>query len=56
MYEMKGSVLNPVNCFEIYIPKLHPENPFLFQKPKRKLSVQESVWFTKEVIGKNTIC
>ena len=43
MYEMKSNVLDPVYCYEFYVSKLHPGNPFLFQKPKRIFSVHDNL-------------
>lgn len=42
MYEMKQDILDPVKAFEFYILKLHPENPHLFQKPKKNQSINQS--------------
>jgi len=55
MYKVENSVLDPVSTYERYVSKLHPENLYLFQKPKKNFIFEENVWYTKEVLGKNTI-
>lgn len=54
MYENKDTPLDPVAAVELYISKLHPESPVLFQKP-RKVFDKENIWYTREVLGKNTL-
>ena len=54
MYEVWSVPLDPVMAFEFYVKKLHPENPHLFSKAKKHYS-KEEFWYTKEVIGKNTL-
>ena len=55
MYELSGSRLCPVQAYEMYISKLHPDNQALFAKPKNNFSLDSSIWYTREVLGKNTI-
>ena len=55
MYEVEGSRMCPVQAFELYSSKLHPENLFLFQKAKKNFSLDSLTWYTKEILGKNTI-
>ena len=54
MYEVSLNPQDPVTAFEFYKEKLHPENPYLFTKAKKHYS-KEEFWYTKEVIGKNTL-
>ena len=54
MYEISSNPMDPVAAFEFYLEKLHPENPNLFAKAK-KTFMKDEVWYTKEVIGKNTL-
>ena len=55
MYEVSGSRLCPVQAYEVYRSKLHPDNPCLFAKAKKNFTLDSSIWYTKEVLWKNTI-
>ena len=56
MYETGDvTTMNPVGAYELLLRKLNPENPFLFQKPVKNFVYDNVTWYTKEVIGKNTI-
>ena len=54
MYEVE-SALNPVRAYELLLKKLNPQNQNLFQKPMKNFVYDDPVWFTKEVLGKNTL-
>ena len=54
MYQSEG-FLDPVRAFEIYVGKLHPENPNLLAKVRKSFAKDDSYCYTKEVIGKNTL-
>ena len=54
MYENIDSPLDPVRAFEFYVSKLYPENTNLFAKSRKHYSKGE-IWYTREVIGKNTL-
>ena len=54
MYEVASNSMDPVKAFEFYLSKLHPEIKNLFSKSKKIFS-RDDIWFTKEVIGKNTL-
>ena len=56
MYEVVSNSMDPVNeSIQIFsLSKLHPENKNLFSKSKKMFS-RDDIWFTKEVIGKNTL-
>ena len=54
MYENIDSPLDPVRAFEFYVSKLHPENTNLFAKSRKHYSKGE-IWYTRDVIGKNTL-
>ena len=54
MYKVVSNSMDPVKALEFYLSKLHPENKNLFSKSK-KIFTRDDIWFTKEVIGKNTL-
>ena len=54
MYEVVSNSMDAVKAFEFYLSKLHPEIKNLFSKSKKIFS-RDDIWFTKEVIGKNTL-
>ena len=55
MYEVgEVATLNPVGA-ELLLKKLNSENPYLFQKPIKNFVYDSDTWYTKEVLGKNTI-
>ena len=51
MYEKRGPNC-PVASFELYLSHLNPLNEFLFQRPKRNVSISENVWYDNMVIGR----
>ena len=55
MYQLDDSVLDPLLAYEKYLSKLNPENGSLFQKPKKNFIFEQDIWYTKEVLGKNTL-
>lgn len=55
MYEVNNDKLDPVALFEFYLSKLNPDNCALFQKSKKNYSINDDVWYSKEVVGKNTL-
>ena len=55
MYKLDDSVLDPLLAYEKYVSKLYPENSSLFQKPKKNYIFEQDIWYTKEVLGKNTL-
>ena len=54
MYEKPGPNC-PVASFELYLSHLNPLNGFLFQRPKRNVSISENVWYDNMVIGERTL-
>ena len=54
MYEKPGPNC-PVASFELYLSQLNPLNKFLFQRPKRNVSISENVWYDNMVIGEHTL-
>ena len=54
MYEKPGPNC-PVASFELYLSHLNPLNEFLFQRPKRNVSISENVWYDNMVIGERTL-
>ena len=55
MYEVDSLPLDPVNALAFYQQKLHPGNSNLFAKCKKLFLKLDEIWYTKEVIGKNTL-
>ena len=55
MHEVDSHPLNPVNILEFCLQKLLPENPNLFAKCGKLFSKIDEIWYTKEVIRKNTL-
>ena len=45
----------PVKTYEMYINKLEPKNPYLWQQAKEKVTWDDDTWFTKEPQSKNKI-
>ena len=45
-----GGPFCPVASFEKYLQHLNPQNEFLFQRPKKKLT-PDSVWYDNMVVG-----
>ena len=45
----------PVASFELYLSHLNPLNEFLFQRPKRNVSISEVIWYDNMVIGERTL-
>ena len=54
VYEKPGPNC-PMASFELYLSHLNPLNEFLFQRPKRNVSISENVWYDNMVIGKRTL-
>ena len=54
MYEKPGPNC-PVASFELYLSHLNPLNEFLFQCPKRNVSISENVLYDNMVIGERTL-
>ena len=54
MYEKRGPNC-PVASFEPYLSRLNPLNEFLFQRPRRNVSISENVWYDNMVIGERTL-
>ncbi|XP_030066795.1 uncharacterized protein LOC115475173 isoform X2 [Microcaecilia unicolor] len=54
MYEQPHSIYCPVKSFQLYISKLHPEQPRLFQLP-RKLQDPAGIWYGKHPVGERFI-
>ena len=57
MYERKDSPFCPVKAFELYLSKLNPNLPYLWQRPKPKENFKETdeVWYRNAPVGKNTL-
>lgn len=55
MTENKDSPLCPVTSFEKLLSKLHPDNNRLWQRPKDTFSDNDSVWYTKQGLGRDSI-
>jgi len=54
MYEA-AEELCPVRSFELYLSKLHPQQPRLFQQPRRKSTPESPMWYGKAPIGEKAL-
>ena len=45
------SPIDPVAIYELYVSKLNQKNPWLWQRPKRKITGTEEEWFDNIPIG-----
>lgn len=45
----------PVSIVKQYLEKLHPENPFLWQRPKKKFNPSSIVWYDNQRVGLNKV-
>ena len=54
MYDTGGPFC-PVASFERYLQHLNPQNEFLFQRPKKKLTPDSDVWYDNMVVGKRSL-
>nr|CAB3262995.1 uncharacterized protein LOC100186276 [Phallusia mammillata] len=54
MYETGGE-LCPVRSYELYLSKLHAQQPRLFQQPRRKSSPDSPMWYGKAPIGEKAL-
>ena len=50
-----GGPFCPVASFEKYLHHLNPENQFLFQRPKKKVTADSDVWYDNMVVGERTL-
>ncbi len=55
IFEQKGDPLCPVRSFKLYLSKLNPANDKFFQRPRAKVSENDDCWYTKQVVGRNSI-
>ncbi|CAC5369743.1 unnamed protein product [Mytilus coruscus] len=55
MTENKDSSLCPVKSYEKLLSKLHPENKRVWQRPRDTFCDNDSVWYTKQGLGKDSI-
>jgi hypothetical protein len=54
MYETGGD-LCPVKSYQLYLVKLHPLQPRLFQQPRRKATPDSPMWYGKAPIGEKAL-
>ena len=54
MYATGGSFC-PVAYFEKYLQHLNPQNEFLFQRPKEKLTPDSDMWYDNMVVGERSL-
>ena len=45
----------PVASFALYISHLNPMNDFLFQRPRKDVSISENVWYDFATVGEHTL-
>lgn len=55
MPEIAGSPYCPVESFLKYISKLNPDNEKLWQRPLASFRENDSVWYTKQAVGKDSL-
>ena len=55
IYSRPGDPLCPVKSFQKYISKLHPSCDALWQRPLETFNENDSVWYCKSPLGKNTL-
>ena len=56
MCENPGDQLCPVRSYRMYLERLHPENPYLWQTPNHSPNAKnKEIWYTKGHIGKNPL-
>ena len=55
MPENKDDPLCPVKSFRKYLEHLNPENNALWQKAKEHVTTKDTVWYTKQHMGRNTL-
>lgn len=55
VYENPGDKDCPVAAFQLYLSKLHPENPCFWQRPKKVENMTENLWYDNMAVGKNTL-
>jgi hypothetical protein len=44
-----------MKSFEKYLEKLHPENGRLCQRPRESYTENNTVWYTKQPLGKDSL-
>ncbi len=53
---LSGSERCPVRTFVKYIRHLNPENPWLFQRPRKDVGTDnQKIWYTASPVGKDTL-
>ena len=55
MHETTGDLICPVLSCERYISKLNPDNTAFWQLPCYTFNEQYPVWYTRALLGKNTL-
>jgi hypothetical protein len=55
MYDVKGSPRCPVATLKKYLDRIHPECPFMWQRPKAKVHENDTIWFDKSPIGRDSL-
>ena len=48
-----GTISCPISSYIKYIEKLHPENNWLWQRARPRISGSEKCWYTKTAVGTN---
>ena len=49
------STICPVRIYQLYMTKLHPESDFLWQRPKKKVSNKDPVWYDNSPVGRDPL-
>ena len=55
MYAQPGDPICPVAAFDKYLSLLHPDLPWLWQRPIEKFHPEKLQWYCKMVLGHNTL-
>ena len=50
-----GDEIDPVAIYELYVSKLNPLRPDLFQRPKKFVRGEDSEWYDNQVIGRDPL-
>ncbi len=51
----QGSTECPVESLRLYMSKLNPTNPLLFQQPRQKVDKTDTIWYTSRPVGAKKI-
>jgi len=55
MQDIPDSPYCPVASYELYLKKLHPDNKFLWQRPRDQFPLEDPVWFSVAKVGEKSL-